>query len=357
MILMQPLFKDIIPDSIDELFEEWNKDDGDQHRLTLLHKNGDNLYCFLSRGVQEITPEKKIDLGMTIALSKYISVNCHYDVIFHKRDIEDGYYFTMDDDNPFELKSRIVPFCYQSDLPSVIVEKSLTKKLLEYIAMRSDDALKISEYIGEHNILKVIFKAVYDTFIKKPQPNEIASSFRKNISDLFHEEKSPSVLLQPKDYVEEDHGREAIFVKKKIPKKTILAMPLLAFVPYSLFIESIATKTIKKYEQKFGQSKEEEAKSLLSEFGIGHPKASKGMRKMAEWLKHTANLGVYTALAGTTALAYHFTMPAISYPLIACSGASGLTMLANLALSKGKDSSGIIASIIERKYCKANKLE
>lgn len=348
---MLPIVKDIIPNSIDELIDRWEKTDSETYRLTLLHKKDKAIYCFLSGNMQEIEPEQKVDLGMTIALSKRTAINVHYDVVFHRHDIDGGYYLSFDEDDPLESEGKIIPFCYKSELPSVIVDKNLKEKLLDYITIYSDNLMEGLEYFGEHNFLKAVFNMTFKKKWKEKSITykEIGKSVKRSIEDLFREESSPSIFIRPASYEESDKNKKTIFVRQHILRYLPIIIPILAFSPYSALIDFYRENTKDPYENKFGQSKEEEARSLMSDFVLGHPKIFKGAQKLLELFKHASNMGIYAAQVAATVLAYKYTWPIISYPMILGSGLSGCTMIRNFIKSKGRNSSGIISTFLD--YC------
>src|SRR3989344_8438849 len=109
---MKTGLEDLIPDTIDGLLRRLETEGSENYRLTLLHKNRNNIYCFLSGNMQEITQETEIHTGMTIAFSKRTNIRVYYDVTFHKREKEDGYYFGFRTNTPFDKKQKIIPFLY-----------------------------------------------------------------------------------------------------------------------------------------------------------------------------------------------------------------------------------------------------
>jgi len=344
----------IIPDSVDELIERLEKEDSSQFRLTLLHKTKDSIYCFLSPGLSEVIPEQKIPWGITLAFSKRIDFKTHYDLVFHKQNIDKGYYFLLEDDNPIEAKPRVIPFCYQDDeLPSTIVERNLKTRLLECITAEANQRIKTIEQFGELGLIKTFFKNNKENKEEREAIKEEGKAIKRNVQALFHEESSPSVLLHQIDYNDSDKDKKTMFVKSNY-LKVILQTPgilsILTLIPQSI-VENYNTTTLKKkYKPEFNQSKEEEAKSIISDFYIAHPKAVEGIKVLLRAAKHTGNITTYATIAGVTALSYKYLSPYLSYPLIATTGASGLTMTANIISSRGKNSSGIISTLIDKVY-------
>lgn len=345
---MQSMLQDTIPATIDTFLQTWQQDESEQYRLTLLHKSRSSIYCFLSSSMQELIPEQNIPMGMTLAFSKKTKIQAHYGVVLHRKDIDGGYYYTFDSDSPLQEKDRVIPFRYENELPSVIVDKGLKQKLLDYITLQANFLLQGLEYVGEHGSLRTYFYAKFskERKTKKKTLRGSGRSLRSTVEALLHEESSPSSFIQPSAYVEEDKGKKAIFVEEKMRKYLLL---LIAFVPPSR-LETQIMQAQDQYKSHFGESKQEEAQRLLSEFATGHPKAIEGLRGGIRLIKHTSNLSVYAIQLITTALAYKYAWRIISYPLIAASVASGLTMANNLIRSRGQDSSGIIATLIERAY-------
>lgn len=353
---MERLIQDFIPDTIDTLLERWEGEGTEQYRLTLLHKNNDNIYCFLSGNLQEIKPEQKIDRGMTISLSKKNRIESHYDLIFHRKEVNERYYFTLEKESFYKKKTKVLPFGFESEPPSIIVNRDLKEKLIDYIEKRSGRTLNVLEYIGNNNLLKAIFHIRHREKWKeeKEKIKEVEKSFRKDITELFKEEPSPSLFIRRGQYLPEDISKEVLFVKGRNSLKYVLLIPGLAIMPVS-FPDVFLRPLNAKYEQKFLKTKEEEYKFLISEFALAHPKLIKGVQRIFEGFKHVSNLSVYTASLGITVLSHLYTPPVISYPLITLNSASALTMLTNLIRSKGRDSSGIISSLLERKL--VEKLE
>jgi len=356
------IFQGMIPDSIDEVLDRWHQDDSEQYRLTLLHKNKDGIFCFLSGNLQEVRPEQKIDLGMTLALSRRARVNIHYDCVFHQRNIDSGNYFTFEEDNSLEGKDKVIPFCYEKDLPSTMVDRKVKETLLDYITLVGDYSLNRFEYFAEHNFVEALFNLSFSKEWKersKPY-KEAEKSLLERIIPLFQEESSPSTFIQPPRYKVEDRKLGIMFEESRLrlPIKLYLALPRVAFAPCSLLRARIETELGDRYEEhkgKFGQTEEGEAKILLSEFLAGRPKVVDAVYKSMDLYKHTANMGMYAFQISIAALAHTHTWPILSYPLIAGSVISGLTMMSNFISSKARDSSGLIATLLDRS--KFNKVE
>jgi len=346
---MSRIVDTMIPDSISTDIERWEQDEGDSYRLTLLHKNKDRLYCFLSGNMQEVAPEQRIDLGMTIAISKRTRVRVHYDGTFHQRKIPGGHYLTFSEDTIDGETEKAIPFRYERELPSVIVERNLKQKLTDYIERGGETLLQTIEHYGDHTLAR----ALYDfRFGKKwremnKEIREARKALRRDITFLFHEERSPSTFIQPQNYLGQDRKKASMFTKQTTLPKVIAVMPIIALAPLSAF-EMITEEASDAYENKFGESKEEEAQRALSEFAMANPRTLKGFNKFLRTFKHAANMGIYATQAAITGAAYAYTWPIISYPLIASAVASGATMAANLVRSRGRDSSGIISTIIEK---------
>ncbi len=350
---MQNLIRNIIPDNIDELLDRWNREDNEQYRLTLLHRNNDKFYFFLSGNLQEIKPEQKLDTGMSISVSsKKVRINCHYNTTFHKREIKDGYYYITEEESTLEKIARVIPFKFTSEPPSLMVDKNLREKLMDYIIAKSNLIIESLEYIGHNGLIKAIINSKQKKEWKEKSKvvKKIGLSIKEDITKLFEEEQSPSSLISRIEYKSCERNKKVMFEKETrgALKIFLLGIPFIAIGPYSVLNLHIPNESIK-YQQKFLQSKEEEARSMLSEFFIANPKVKEGIQRVFEFYKHIANTTIYTGLIGITTLSYAYTWPIISYPMITLAGASGLTMLTNLIRSRGRNSSGIISSLLERR--------
>ncbi len=349
---MQKIIKNLIPGSIDEVIDKWRQEDSEKYRLTLLHKNKNDYYCFLSNNMQEIESNNEISMGMTIvAKPKRVNVKVHYDLVFSKKDLNEGFYFVMSEESLFERENKVIPFYFKSDLLSTIVERQLKEKLLDYIEIKSRGTITNFEYLGSHTFIKTFLHVLFSKEVKEKRKiyRAASKSLGNDISSLFHEEKSPSDFIQQFDYLSEDKKKKTLFVNSL---KNILTpmsfIPLSSFLPYSMCKYYISQAVIKPYENKFGQNKEEEAKALSSEFFAGHPRVVEGFTKILEVIKHTGNITAYAMLGGATAFS-HFILdsPVLSYPLITGMGLSGLTMLTNFIKSKGRNSSGMISTVLD----------
>lgn len=363
---MVSLIRNLLPDSIDGIIESFERDENEQYSLTLLHKTDNSIYCFLSGNLQGIDSNLKIPFGMTLALAKRRRVRAHYDVVFDRQDIEKGHYFLFSEADLFteESKSQVIPFLFGDELPLpyAVVDRGLRKLLLEYMQMGANNRLEAIERVGEYGVLRSIIYTRFNGDWKKKgaQISEAGMSLKSRVTELFHEYNSPSTLIHPVDYRPEDRKQQTMFTNQKFPVKAWL-IPLIylrmSFMPYSAVITDTKEDFQTPYEKRFKliKSKEEEVNILLSDFAMAHPKAIDGLVRILEFMKHTANVTTYAALVGLTALAYQYAHPAISYPMMAVSSLSGLTMLGNVVRSHGRDSSGLISTFLERKmYNKLN---
>ena len=361
--MVQSIIRKINPSSIENIIERFENEGSESYRLTLLHKNNSDLCCFLSGNLQEISSTQKIDVGITMVFSKKIKIDVHYDIEFKKREIKNGYYYVMFDDSPGELNERVIPFGFVKEPPSVIVHRNLEEKLIDCLECKSQLLLDFLEELGEGNSLKVIYDSVRSKKWKNRYKKlmEYKKSLQQNVSFLFHEESSPSTFILPTSYISEDATKKTLFVRESDYKNTIVAIPLIAFMPNTFLdyfekemIDTYRNK-IDTYRNKFGQSKEEEMRLMLSEFFMSHPKARKGIKKILEFYKPASNLSMYALQAGLTALAYRYTPSIIGYPFFTFTLLSGCTIATNLIISRGKDSSGIISTLLRKSL--TNKLE
>src|SRR3989344_860783 len=163
---MASIIQSFIPSSIDDIVEQWEENDNEQLRLTLLHKSPQGLYCFLSGNLQEVVPEEKIDMGITIGFPtnpKKRYLNIHYDVIFHKKELGNKHYLTMEEEDTIKdnRKHTIVPFKFDKILPSTIVDRSLKNKILNFITSSGEIKMEFMEYFGDENFLKAFYKSYF----------------------------------------------------------------------------------------------------------------------------------------------------------------------------------------------------
>lgn len=349
---MRTIINTIIPNTIDDLLDGWEMTENDRYRLTVLHKNNDALYCFLSGNLQEIKDGEKIDLGMSIALSKKTKIAIHYDALFKKIDKGDGFYYSFEEDNPIEKETRVIPFMFHNEPPSLIINKDITHKLLDALQNESQYRLNCLEYMGENGLIKTLvyyFKKGFQA--KEKEITETKKLIKKDLVELLKEEGSPSRLMKKIEYYSPYSKNKVLFAKEEawpILIKLVCNAPLMSLIPFSagkVYLSQIRQN----YETKFNRTKEEEAKAMMSEFFIAHPKAQRALIKIFESYKHFANVSTYIGSLAITNLMYNHTPSIISYPLIALNAASAVTIATNLAISKGRDSSGIISSVLERK--------
>ncbi len=335
----------------DKLLEDLQRDDDGRYSLTLLHKTDGSIYCFLSDRLQGVDSEETIPVGATLGLSKKRrDIQVHYDVAFHKRDTGDGFYFVLESDTPFDRnRELIVPFNFEDDPPYAVVSKGLKQKLGDYMSMRANRDIEMLEHIGQHGLLKTFFNRRFRREIKKKYASirETEQSLKTHITDLFREHTSPSTILHPFKYLNEDKGKRALFVKQEY-KNFLCVFPLITFIPYKPVINALNDEFTAPFELKFKlmKSKEEEQRVLLSDFAYSHPKAKEGVIRAFESVKHAANFTTYAGFAGLTVLAHKYAPWWASYPMTAVSSLSGLTMLYNVIRSRGRDSSGVISTFL-----------
>jgi|WetSurMetagenome_2_1015567.scaffolds.fasta_scaffold142063_2 hypothetical protein len=364
---MKSLLEAIIPDSIDDLVSRLEKDSNEQYNLTLLHKTKDSIYCFLSDNLQGITPNQKIRFGMSLAFSKGNDVEAYYDAEFEKRQTAEGYYFLFKHDSPMpkDQAPKILPFEFKEDnIPYAIVDKRLKDMLTEYVEMDANMTLEMFSTMGDHGAVGGQIRFMFNgkTKRKAAEIREYGKMLKARVTDLFHEEKSPSTLIHPKGYLLQDRSKKTMFAKK-IPYKQILQVgalvPFIAAAPISALTSEFEKDFTVPYENRFklDKSKEEEAQIILSDFAAGHPKVIKGMIRMLESIKHTANVANYAGLVSISALAYQYGPPAIGYLMLGISAASGMTMLNNAISSQGRDSGGLVSSLLEEMLYITSKLE
>lgn len=349
---MSSIIRDMIPGSIDDVIERWEQDESENYRLTLLHKNGKDLYCFLSGNMQEIEERNKIDMGMTLSFGKKTNIESYYDIIFRKNEIKDGYYFTFKHDDITEGGEKVIPFRFEEEMPSVIVDKNLMKKINDYLTKSCEIVLGELEYLGDHGTLRYFIYAKFDKERKEriELNNSLKISLGNTLNNLFRENKSPSSFIKPINYLERDKKKKSIFVKKNLMKHCLWVPSFVSLFPKSLIDHFFDVKIKDSYQDRFGQSKEEEAEVLMSDFAIGHPKVIKGVKIFIESTRHLGNTVNYSAQTSLTLLAYNYAEPIIHYPMIGGVALTGATMLSNLIKSKGRDSSGIISTLAERRF-------
>lgn len=359
---MASFIKDIIPDDIGRLIDDLEEDHSEQNLLTLLHKTDNSSYYFLSPNLQEIGENLKMPYGMTLELKgKKSKVKIHYDVEFERKDIDDGHYFLLKNDSPLPNESdpKVIPFLFRNDSPYAIVDGGLKHILLEYAQMRADISIDVYEHLGHYGILRGIAMGFFNKNLNKKNKlaKEASKDLSSRINELFRYEKSPSTLIHKHEYRDEDFDKKTMFVKMgflekvfKIPK-IVYIVPMIALTPYSYLINEIKKTIQSPYENRFKlmKSKEEEERVLMSDFAFAHPKAINGFYRVIEFMKHGANGITFGLYVGATYLAEQYTHWGLSYPMMAVGAASGLTMLGNYITSGGRNSSGMISTLIDSK--------
>src|SRR3989344_3432047 len=236
---MASIIQNIIPNSIDDLVEQWEQNEGEQFRLTLLHKSPKGLYCFLSGNLQEMKPEEKIDMGITIgfpANQKRGYVDIHYDVKFRQKDLGKKYYFTMEEENVIKNnhKYSLMPFKFDRIPPSTIIDKSLKEKILNFITSTGELKMELIEYLGEENFLKVFYNSSFSPYWKNKKKGiqQKRDSLRNTLNSLLHEERSPSVFLKKRECEREDVTKEYLFhFNVKGLRQVIYFLPLFSLLP------------------------------------------------------------------------------------------------------------------------------
>ncbi|MBI2110444.1 hypothetical protein HYT51_01555 [Candidatus Woesearchaeota archaeon] len=301
--------------------------------------------------MQEISPEIEIPTGMTVAFSRRNDIRVWYDINFHRRDTEDGYYFVFDSNTPLSKKEKVIPFLYTENPPSVIVDKNLKERLNSYIDETANYSLKLLEEVGKQGLVRTFLKSRISKEWRNRRANwrKTKGSLENTIQSLFHEEHSPSLFMQPYRYREEDKKEEKLFVRRDWTKLTLLVIPGLGIAPYSI-IEDYRNRMQINYKKKFRPGEEDDPKILLSDFAAAYPLVTKGICNMLESCKHASNIIMYTGELTTSVLTYVYISPWLSYPLIALNCASGLTMAKNLIKSRGRDSSGLFSTILDRAF-------
>ena len=157
--------------------------------------------------------------------------------------------------------------------------------------------------------------------------------------------------MHPHQYADDDRRLPSMFIRRRgaplIPK-IILAFPMIAAMPYS-FYTTMISEVEDPYRNRFGESREEERRSLVSSFMFGHPHAAAGIRRIYEAVKHTANTVTYGIMAGGAVLFSDSNYPKLAGCAQIWTGFCGATMLWNLIRSRGRDSSGPISTLLDRK--------
>jgi len=349
---MESVIENLIPDTIDALIREWDEDEGEIFRLTLLHKDKQSLYCFLSGNMQEVTQGQEIPFGITLSISDKLSIKVHYDVVFKQRRIDDEYYFLFEEGSLVGKGQKVIPFKFESEPPSVIVNKSLQNQLMSYYNQLGQNMLDEIRQVGDQNVWKALNDIKYsrEWNSRHKESREKRESLEKDISALFEQEDSPSAVLEPFERLDEDIELDTLFVKKHRLKSLMKATTMFAVMPYESLNFYFQDLFQKNYKKKFSGDKEDDIRILLSDFSVGYPGVVKGFQKICGIGMHLSNVVMYGLLLGCTALAHKYTWPIISYPLTFWSGVSGFTMGKNLISSRGKDSSGLLSSLIGRYF-------
>ncbi len=355
---MTPTLEEKIPDTIDELLRGWSlpnnlefREEDSKYRLTLIHKSGDRSYCFLSNGLKEIKPEEKMDV-LSLSLSKKRRVEMHYDSVFHERSTYGGKYYVLEQAALSKEKPKVIPFLFNRELPSIVVDASLTKKINEYISLSGSTNIQALESLAENGWIRFIFSpSIRNSFKERLNLiREQSEGIRKEVSDLFVKEVSPSVFIQPKDYLPIDLKNKSMFTqpnKLALYGKSFYLMPLISIFPYDTTKQILTTELKRGYRSKFGQSEEEQEKVALSDFFIANPRVLGGFERLFEGVKNVSNFVSFGMLAGAQHLSEELSWEYVHEPLKWWMYASGATMLLNLISSRGRNSSGLVSSLID----------
>ena len=293
-------------------------------------------------------------MGMTIAVSRRTAaIEVHYDVLFHQKDASGKPYLIMEQDSPLKNQcKKVVPFRFTREAPSVIVDRTLSSNLLEYVSQIGESNLDAFEQIGEVGICRALLRYSFGKEVKQKRATikESGNSLEAKIRALFEHETSPSTFMHPYQYADEDRARKSMFVRegKWRGLKIIFALPVIAAIPYS-FYNTMLSKIRDPYENRFGESKEEERRSLVSSFMLGHPQAAAGIQRIYEAIKHSANASTYGLMLAGASLIHNSNYPKIAGFAQIWTGICGATMLWNLIRSRGRDSSGPISTLLDRK--------
>ena len=341
------------PDTIDELLEGWKSDDAENLRVTLLYKDQERTYFFLSEGVAELNPGREITAGIFLALTpKKTIAEVVHNAVFLERKTTNGYYFVVTHKEISE-EIHLLPFKYVTRrLPSVILNKALEERVYMNICDVEQEKIAAIEKIGEEGLIRAYVRERICRRFKK-RSNELAAEARRihsDIAKLFEEFSCPSVMLTQSERFEEDYRTKTLFVQEILIKRIQTAgiFLVLCLVPYSPVIEKIKDDNAN-YELRFGEKANDEKKRLIGEFFMEHPRAAKGMKAVYECMKHASNVLAFGVGAGVSYLGYKYAHPIVSYPLMCASTLSAAQMFWNVVQSKGHDSSGIISSYFERK--------
>lgn len=354
---MRSIIDSIVPSDVSSAVADWQTEGEGQRRITLLHKDNDRMYCFLSYNMQEVKPDEKIDMGMTISLSKgRVDVNAHYDPVFHQRDLQRGHYFTFEQDSLRDEREMVIPFRYDCELPSAIVDSKLQRKVTDLMEFKAKGMFEGFERIEEEGILRALYKDGFSRQSKerKKQSRALKDSLRRNIEFLFHEHSSPSVFIQKSEYQKRDRGLKTMFLRKDSLLSLIKFLPLVAAMPQEGINRALQIGFVDPYRSRFGESREDETERLLSEFAGGHPKVIGGAQRVIRGFKHFGNLSLYSLQAGLTATYAlnassdsgfnSFMVPTV----MGITALSGATILGNAIVSRGRNSSGVVSTLLDR---------
>ncbi len=341
------------PDTIDELFDSWRSDGAENLRVTLLYKDVERTYYFLSKGAAELKPGQEITAGIFLGLTpKKTIAQVVHSTVFLNREVTNGYYFVVSHKEIRE-ETHLLPFRYLTrPLPSVILNRALEERVYKNICDVEKEKISFIEKVGEEGLIRAYVKEKINGRINQ-KGKELAAQARRiqtDIACLFDDVADPSVLLAPSEVIQEDTLVEALFTEG-IPRSRVisaLVFPIVAFVPFSAFVNLMNSKKAD-YKLRFGESTQEEETRLAGEFFMANPRAAKGVRVIYECMKHASNVLAFGVGAGVSYLGYKYATPIVSYPLMCASTLSAVQMLLNVAQSKGHDSSGIISSYYERK--------
>ena len=350
-----------IPDTIDDLISMWEEESSDnsRQRLTLLHKNENAQYYFLSCDLSEVESGRNITYGTAIKISDNgkIQYYVHSNINFKKRDSGNGYYLLL---NQKSEGCKVIPFMFMKDeLPSVIITKTLQERLFNHLIDIENFKLEGFKRIGENGLFRYLMKNLFiksEKEKRKSRQNEIKKIQRdlnSDISKLFETESSPSTLISKFDYDKNDRKKETLYTSKNNLYGVALILSLMPFLPSNLMIREILDCLSMKYKVNFGESESEERKRAVGDFLLGNPEIKDGVQKMMEGAKHFSNAYGYPALLTASVISASYALPSIIYyPLIVGTVASGVLSLCNLVTSKGRNSCGIIASALDSRFTK-----
>lgn len=342
--------------TLDGAVERASQEGEGRYRLTLLHKSGENVYAFLSNGLQEMGSEQPLESGITLSASRQLGADMHADVKFLQRGLAhapESSYYVLTEQTLFGEKSRVIPFAFGEAPPSVIVDGGLESQLQELFRLRHDRQLGFFEDVGANGLLRAFWHSRSPSAKKRRQEvRALNGSIEGKLKSLFREEPSPSRALLPVEYAREDRDKSSIFVDRFPYGKLIkagLSLPYFAYTPRGFFDLGFPNLA-QKYQQRFGQGKGTEARAAFGELLYAHPKAEEGFRRMYDALKHVGNMSLYAVQLAATWAANSYAPEWVGKPLTFLAVLSGSMMAVNLVASKGRDSSGLISTVLNRGY-------